>query len=340
MSQAVNPDMIVLARETRGVTQKELAEKLRVEQYQVSRIESGLLPRLALDKIEEIAHVLKYPSKFFFQTFQVYPAGMHLYRKHKTLPAKELARVASMMNIFREHVKEFLESAELEYKPVKECGVDEYGSPEEIARAIRQYMNLPRGAVKNMTKVLEDMGVVVIPYNGNRLFSGASLLTEKPNYITVVNANMPGDRYRYTLAHELGHIVMHSLPTPNMEDEADRFAAEFLMPMREIGHHLSRLTLDDLASLKKSWKVSMAAILKHAHVHGKVNDRQYRALWEKMGKAGYRLQEPKELEVPLEKPTLLPELLDFHVKELGYDLEQLSDKLAASPEDLVTSTLR
>jgi Zn-dependent peptidase ImmA (M78 family) len=203
-----------------------------------------------------------------------------------------------------------------------------------VAKAVRQYLMLPRGPVKNMTTALEDFGVVVVPFDpGTHMFSGASLLTEKPNYVTVVNASMPGDRWRYTLAHELGHIVMHSLPTPNMEEEADRFASEFLMPSDEIGPYLSDLTMDKLASLKKYWNVSMAAILKHAQVHGKITERQYRLLWEKMGKAGYRMREPAELDVPVEKPTILPQLLELHLKELGYTTEQLCDKLAADPEE-------
>jgi Zn-dependent peptidase ImmA (M78 family)/transcriptional regulator with XRE-family HTH domain len=333
MSQIVNPDMIVLARETRGITQKGLAEKLGLEQYQVSRMESGQLPLLVIERLEDLSRLLRYPKKFFYQNFYVYPAGMHLYRKHKTLPAKELAQIAAMMNVFREHIKGFLDAAEIEYKPVKECDIDEYGSPEEIARAIRQYLHLPRGPVKNMTKVLEDFGVVVVPFESNRKFSGASLLTEKPNYITAINSTMPGDRYRHTLAHELGHIVMHSLPRPEMEEEAERFACEFLMPIAEIGHNLHGLTLEKLASLKKYWKVSMASILKHAHRNEKITDRHYRTIWLQMGKAGYRLQEPKDLEIPAEKPTLLPELIDFHIKELGYSLEQLSDKVAADPEE-------
>jgi len=195
MSQSVNPEMIVLARESRGVTQQELAERIGVGQHDISRVESGFLPRLAVNKLGDISHALQYPEKFFYQTFRVYPAGMHLYRKHKTIPAKDLSRIEAWMNIYREHIKHLLSSVDIDFQRIKECELDEYGSPEEIARAIRQYVHLPRGPVENMTGVLESLGVVVVPFKaGSRMFSGASLFTEKPNYIVVINADIPGDR--------------------------------------------------------------------------------------------------------------------------------------------------
>jgi Zn-dependent peptidase ImmA (M78 family) len=280
--------------------------------------------------------VLNYPVDFFYQTFEVYPAGMHLYRKHKGLPAKDLAQVAAFMNIFREHVKGLLVGAEIEYKPIKECDIDEYGTPAEAAKAFRQYLHLPRGPIKNLTKVLESVGIVVLPMKASRLFSGASLLTEKPNYIAIVNSEMPGDRLRFTLAHELGHIVMHSIPNPDMEQQADRFASEFLMPAQEIGPYLSNLTLDKLASLKTYWKVSMGAILVHAHALKKITDRHYRTLWMKMGSAGYRLKEPLELEIPVERPTLVSEIIEFHIKELGYDVPKLSKRLKTNDDELAS----
>ena len=48
-----------------------------------------------------------------------------------------------------------------------------------------------------------------------------------------MNSDMPGDRHRFNLAHELGHALMHRHSTGECESEANRFAAEFLMPKEE-----------------------------------------------------------------------------------------------------------
>lgn len=337
MSQMVNPDMIVLARESRGLSQNELAKHLHVTQGKISKIEHGLLG-VSPEMVGRLVEELKYPEQFFYQRFQVFPAEMHFYRRHKTLSAKKQVEILAMMNIRRKHVKELLDDAEIEFRPLPECDLDDYNnSPEEVARAVRHFLRLPRGPIQNMTKVLEDAGVIVIHLDvDTRLFSGASMHAEKPNFIIFVNKDMPGDRLRFTLAHELGHIVMHRLPTPNMEDEADRFASEFLMPAREIAQYLKNLALDKLPGLKKFWKVSMAALLKQAlNVKG-ITERQYQYLWTQMGKANYRLREPPELDIPQEKPSLLGELIELHLKELGYTVEQLSEKLAYKAEEFTS----
>lgn len=334
MDRTVNPAMITLARESHGLTQSELAKRLNVPQSKVSKIESGHIG-VSPDVLTALVRELKFPEKFFYQNFDVYPAGLHLYlyRKHKTLHAKELSRIVAWMNLYRSHVKKLLSAAEVEYKPVPEYDIDEFDSVAAIARAVRNHAGLPSGPVENVTSVLEDMGVVVIPFDpGTRLFAGASMLSEKPNYVVVVNAQMPGDRLRWTLAHELGHMVMHRVPTANMEAEADEFAAEFLMPAKDIAPYFSEVSfpsIEKLASLKRLWKVAMSALLIHAKRLRYITETQYRLMVTKMGSVGItRLKEPPELNVPVESPTLLSEIVEFHAQELGYTADQLGDLLA------------
>ena len=135
---------------------------------------------------------------------------------------------------------------------------------------------------------------------------------------------MPGDRMRFTLAHELAHIVMHKLLTENMENEADRFASEFLMPSEDIRHQLNYLTLDKLAQLKLYWKVSMAALLMKAKTLKTISERQYSYLWMLMGKNGYRLNEPVQFSIPQEKPSLLSEMITTHLQELEFSERELA----------------
>jgi Zn-dependent peptidase ImmA (M78 family) len=137
---------------------------------------------------------------------------------------------------------------------------------------------------------------------------------------------MPGERVRLTLAHEIGHIIMHHLPTEDMEREADRFAAEFLMPPHDITPDLTSLTFANLARLKSYWKVSMAALIVRAHETGKITDRQYRTLFEQMNKNEYRMNEP--VPIPIENPTLLKDILNVYINDNGYSLSELSQLVA------------
>jgi Zn-dependent peptidase ImmA (M78 family)/transcriptional regulator with XRE-family HTH domain len=334
MERTVNPAMITLAREAQSMTQTELARRLSTPQSKVSKMESGLIG-VSPDMLTVLSRVLDFPEKFFFQNFEVYPAGIHLYqfRKHKTLQAKELNRIVAWMNLYRSHVRNLLTSAEIEYKPVPQFDVDELDSIGAIARAVRQYVGLASGPVKNMTAVLEDLGVVVVPFDpGTRKFAGATMLTEKPNYVVVANSTMTTAMWRWTLAHELGHMVMHRIPNANMEAEADEFAAEFLMPIRDIGPHFKDPlfpSIEKLAALKRIYNVAMFAVLVHSKKTGRITDDQYRTCITRMGSVGItRLQEPPELNLPPEVPTLLSEIVEFHAQELRYTADQLSDLIS------------
>ena len=146
-----------------------------------------------------------------------------------------------------------------------------------------------------------------------------------------VNEGLPTDRERLSLCHELGHLVMHDVPTPSMEDEANKFAAEFLMPEREISPHLDRITIDRLAALKPYWRVSMAALLLRATDLRKVpaNKKQY--LWMQM--APYRRQEP--VEIAPEQPSVLREIFELYRDTFGYGLMDLAKLMAAEPPDIL-----
>jgi Zn-dependent peptidase ImmA (M78 family) len=139
-----------------------------------------------------------------------------------------------------------------------------------------------------------------------------------------VNRDLPRDRLRWTLAHEIGHATMHSSATGDIEKEADRFASELLLPSDAIDHHLDAMTIQKAAIMKQQWKVSMAAIIRTAFERGRMNERRYRALFTSLGAQGYRTTEP--FPIAPEEPRIAKELVELHRTTLGYndfDLAQL-----------------
>jgi Zn-dependent peptidase ImmA (M78 family) len=328
MAQVVNPKMITLGRESRGLSQIDLAHLLNVTQGRVSKIEHGLL-EVPPDLLTRLSSVIQYPEEFFYESTDIYPPGVHLYRKQKTFSQKSLSKLIAVMNIRRLHVEKLLVSAAIETTPLPQCDLDEYGSPEEAARAVRQYLQIPYGPIDNITTMIEDMGIIVIPYPvGTNKLSGVSFPINHSCYFALVNSEMPCDRYRYTLAHELGHLVMHRLPSQDdMEEEANRFAGELLMPARDILSQLPKLSIQRLATLKPYWKVSMGALLEHAYRLGQVTERHHRFIRAELTRLGYHRREPTELDIPQEQPTLFSELLQYHLQQLSYSIEELSKLL-------------
>jgi len=335
MNKTINVNMIVLGREFRGFTQNELATEIDVYQGALSKMESGFA-EVTEEILNKIATKLNLPLPFFYQSGNIYPLGSNFYRKNKDVPKKVLVQIEAELNVRRMQVQKLLDAAEIDKDKIKHLEVDgdKYMTASQIAIAIRECFNIPRGPIENMTKIIEDVGIIVIHCDfGTRKFSGSRVITEKGNYIIFVNANMPGDRLRFTLAHEFGHIIMHNIPSEKMEEEADEFASEFLMPTLDVRSQLSRLTFAKLGLLKKHWKVSMAALIMRATQLRTITEVQRGHLWTNMGRRGYRIEEPIELNIMQEKPTLIKEIIDLHYGELGYVPQQLIELLAMNEEE-------
>lgn len=336
----VNPKMITLARESRGLTQGGLAKQLAVLQDRlitqgiISKIEQGLIGT-SEEILDGLVKVLKYPPTFFYQNEEIYAAGMSLHRKRASLPAKTLSKIEATTNILRFHVKSLLKSVEDIETKYPHYDIDEYGDPEIIARFVRQAWLTPRGPIDNVTKLIEKAGILVIHCDfETRLIDGLTINVDKLPPIIFVNKDIPGDRMRFTLCHELGHIVMHKYPTLDMEKEADRFASELLMPSDDIKHNLSNLSLQKLADLKLFWKVAMSALIMKATSLNKITPWQSQYLWRQFSKLGYKTREPAELDVPREKPSILKKLVDIHIKDLNYSVNEIAKILHLEEEEL------
>ncbi|MCY1235556.1 hypothetical protein D9M72_481780 [compost metagenome] len=143
----------------------------------------------------------------------------------------------------------------------------------------------------------------------------------------ILNKNQPNSRMVFTIAHELGHILMHFRggiisEDRDVENEADRFASSFLLPSEEIKSSLYYLTDEKLGDLKRYWKVSIQALLFKAKVLGTLNPDQYRRWVTKINYYGWRKLEPLEFENS--EPKLLFKMLKLHFEQLDYSKEELS----------------
>ncbi len=154
-------------------------------------------------------------------------------------------------------------------------------TPAEIARRTRYSLGLHRGAIGNLTVLLEDHGVIIQKMDfGTEKMDGLTSITDRGRRVIFLNTRMPNDRMRFSLAHELGHLIMHLSFVPKhperVEDEANEFASEFLMPEAEIKSSLKRITLPMLGNLKQQWGVSMRALIRRARDLQMIDDKIYR----------------------------------------------------------------
>ncbi|MDO8616615.1 MAG: XRE family transcriptional regulator [Dehalococcoidia bacterium] len=336
--EEVNPELVTLARQVRGLTQAKLAEQSGLGKVRVSRIEAGVQVASSTD-LERLATALDFPSEFFLWRRRVHgptvPETFH--RKKAKATASALHRLHAIAALRQMHLDILLRSWEIDQQ-FPRLSIDDYeGDPRRIAQTVRAIWNVPPGPIFNITDLAERAGAVIMSFDfETRDIDGFSRCTGDGPPIIFINESLPPDRWRWTVAHEMGHITMHceSDPYPTMETDANSFAGELLMPAREIGPQLGRVTIDRLASLKRYWKVSMQAILMRARALKRITDNQQRYLFMQLSKAGYRLHEPDVLDPPVEPAHLLLRILSHYRRNLQYTVSDLSKMLALNERDL------
>jgi len=337
-SAPFNPDCFRVARQSRGLSQVQLAEQAGVTQGLSSRLENGLA-QPGPDALAKIAGALRFPESFFQvpDRFFGLPVSVQ-YRKRASVGQRAVEQLEAEINLRLMQLRRLL--AAVDYEPelkFPRLDLDEFeGGPEAMAERVRRVWQVPSGPIRNLTELVERAGCIVFSCDFQAV--GVDGLTLQPAGLPTcifLNAAMPGDRQRFTLAHEIGHRGLHCFLRPTREEDGERLAAAFRMPARDIAPHFSGgVTLQRLAALKPIWKTSMGALLMRAKSVGAITDSQSGYLWRQYSKAGYRTQEPPEITVPAETPHVVSDVIAAHLGGLGYSIAELAQSLHVMEDDL------
>jgi len=337
----INPSQLEIARKSRLLTQGEVAKKIGLDQGKYSKIEKGefLIPQYAL---ESACEVLNYPWDYFFLNGEPeLPVSLHEsgnYRKRASITKKNMFFIESHIGNCVTWAKSFLKNIDIETKnSLYSISLQEHNyNIENVALQLRHQWGLPSGAIKNLSLVIENTGCIIIKskFSTNKI-DGFSVWHKNMAPLIFIRNDMPADRERFTLAHELGHLLFHKFEplSPNKEDEANAFASAFLMPKDDIKTYLKNLNIHRLMALKSEWKVSMQALTYRAMQLGCITKEQYKYLFMQMSKLGYRKEEP--VYVQPEQPQAWRSLIQLYIDELEYSHEELRDYLCISENDYI-----
>ncbi|MEM7046959.1 MAG: XRE family transcriptional regulator [Pseudomonadota bacterium] len=331
-----NEQLLVLARDSRGMTQADLASNSGVTQAYISKLENRLIDKPSDETVQLLAKALGYQEAFFYndERRQALPPFHH--RKRSRLSKRTLSRIEALVDIDRMRAERLFRSYEEE--PV--WNLPTYGrqgitcSPEEAARHLREAWRVAKGPIGNLTRLVQEAGVVVIELDFQTTdWDGVSSRYKGTPPIVFLNSRTPGDRRRFTLAHEIGHLMLHDgqkdvgvyKSDAEKESEANDFAAEFLAPAREIKRYLMYPKLDKLARTKVYWGVSIKALIYRCKTLNLVTDWQYKRLLINYNKAGYNRAEPFPL--VQEKSAGLSSVIRYHLQKLKYSKEDLASLL-------------
>lgn len=341
MGVPFNHNLLLLARQYREMSQAAVSIAAGLTQPHYSRIESGLLQDgPSEDSASRISKALTFPVTFFYQPDHMagLPLSVHaMHRKRESVGERALKRLHAELNIRLMHVRRLLKATEMEAElPLPRFDVDDAGGPREIARKIRSAWMIPPGPIDDLTHYIERAGILVVMCDLDPKIDGVTMQDRDLPPCIFLNRNIPSDRIRFSLAHELGHVIMHRVPTETMEDEANTFAAELLAPAKELYRYFigRRLTLDNLARAKAYWRVSMQFLLYQATEIGVIGRYPAERLWRRISQLGWRTREPAETDFAAEQADLFPALLNLHAGKLEYKAADFSGLFHVDINDL------
>ncbi|MDD3271778.1 MAG: XRE family transcriptional regulator [Syntrophomonadaceae bacterium] len=288
---------IKMARASAQMSMRDLAEKVGVSHTAISKYERNIdRPRPTM--LLKLASVLNVDTAYFLRDTP-FDLQCTAYRKQMKLSRKQQKSIeAKIINILEKQL-EFESALPNHYMPVfklQTYNVSNFEDVEQAAEALRKYFEIGYNSIKNLTEAIEQNGIRVVAMDAPKGFDGFSCLVNGDIPVIVSQTNIPGDRQRFNLAHELGHLLLTTTNELDEEKVAHRFAGALLLPrktaLREFGHKRSYLDMKELYILKHKYGISMQAIAKRAFDLEIITDEAYKRLYIQFSKNGWRKEEP------------------------------------------------
>ncbi|MFE4496731.1 helix-turn-helix domain-containing protein [Streptomyces niveus] len=312
-----------MARELRGLTQVQLAREVgSVTAASISQFENGHT-KPATSTLRRLAVALRVPLSFFAAPARP-PAQDQVngfFRSLRSTSPRDRQQALAYVHLARELALELekyvaLPDLNLPRIPINEEHPLQSADIEQAAAQIRDHWNVPRGPVRNVVRLMETNGVVVVRFRVSIEKVDAFCVDFPDRPIVALGADKGlRDRSRFDAAHELGHLVLHGLTEKIgdkvTESQAHEFAAAFLMPANDIRSELpEHLDWPAFLRLKAKWHVSLAALLVRAKTLGVMSEHTYAQAWKALSVRGWRKVEPGPLGNP-EVPVLLQRALEL-----------------------------
>ena len=347
------------------IRQARLAAGLSMDQTVLLLAQCGtVLTKSALSKYE-LGRTIPKASllQVLGKVFQVAPAFFlkedktvvvwYAYRRRLSLPVKEQARIKATAEKQVENFLWLRNALNLDQPapfPTR-IPVTTPDGAEATAMQLRSAWNLGDRPIESLIGTLEDCdGIVIDLPDEHDLFDGLAGVANQIHPVLVSRQNVAKDRKRFTMAHELGHLVMDTSGVTTAKEEerlADRFAAAFLVPAdvayKELGRKRARLSFDELILLKEKYGFSVQAWLYRAKTLGIITEGHFKTLFFRLSASGFRKQEIGKYEAR-EKPAKFKLMVRRALSEGVIDHEQalqwcpdISDSECVPPADEIQS---
>lgn len=324
-NQIFNRERLKEALQFREKTMTTLAEETGIRKQSLSLYANGgNIP--PYENVQKIADILKFPVDFFMTKDLCVTMTGNIYFRSQASATKRLRRaqkikleyVAKMYGVLLNYINfprtNFPEDIEINL-PQDSFEADSetaFIEIEKLAAQVRAYWKLGDGPIENLQYVLESNGIIVTGFRDVNsaidAFSQQIRVNEKMVYIIALATGMkPIERLRFDMAHELGHILMHSWGEDNeyigrdefnaREKQANMFAGAFLLPKDSFVRTVAAYptNVDYYRFLKDKWKVSMQAMMYRARQLNVISANQFQYMMRIVSRKGWRTKEPGDV---------------------------------------------
>jgi len=311
------------ARKMKGWSLQELADRIGVSitKQALNKYEQNMMKPTG-EVLIALSKVLDVKPDYFLKSSNI-ELGPVEFRKHAKLSVKDIDSIKERVKDFLERYLEVEKLLNIETvfdNPIKKIEIKEVEDVEEAALALINKWNLGYDPIPNVIEMVEANGVRVIEIDAPDEFDGLSTFVGNIPVI-VINKNYSVERKRFTVLHELGHLVLSIKEGADKERICHAFAGALLLPddclEKLIGEKRKNIALGELVSIKEQFGISVQAIMMRAQLKEIVDKASASRFWRSM--AGNK----KEIG-----------LGTFADREKSYRFEHLVFRLAA--EDIVS----
>ncbi len=209
-------------------------------------------------------------------------------------------------------------------------------APAEAAAILRAHWALPEGPIRHLVATVESHGIVVAmrPLGEiDDVDAFSVIIVDRPIIITTPRRTENVFKHRFSIAHEIGHVLLHGHcgeQSAMIEQEADAFAAAFLTPAGAMEAALPhRLDLAALDRLSRTWGVAPTSLVRRMLERGRTTEASARRARQRLATRYDPTADPT-CAYPGEVPSLLRKAAKLAAHH-GAPITALADTLKLSP---------
>jgi len=288
----------------RGLSLQGLSDKLenKISRQALHKYEKGTVEP-DFDMIQDIAEVLDLKPDYFYREISV-EINQIAFRKLTSLSQKEQHRI---IETARDYLSRYLELEQIigkqpsVHNPLDGIPIETKDDVEKAAQKLRQVWELGKDPLFNVLELLEDQGIKIIELEGDESIDGFSTWVNESIPVIGLNSNKKEslDRYRFTVLHELGHLLLDIKSSSEKDHEklCNYFAGAMLLPQSAIEHEIglkrNQISLNELRAIKKQYGISAQAVVYRLRELKVISDQSLRNFFRFINAKGYKKDESK-----------------------------------------------